>query len=146
MTLRDLPTLNAGLNTLTTLLLLAGWWFIRQDRKPQHIASMALALVTSTTFLASYLYYHAHAGSIRFTATGWIRPVYFAVLISHTLLAMAVVPMVIATVVPALRARFDRHRRMARWTLPIWLYVSVTGVLVYLMLYVWWPSAEIPPR
>jgi putative membrane protein len=144
MSLRDLPLLNASLNSITTCLLLAGWWFIRRDRKPQHIACMAAALVTSTLFLVSYLYYHAHAGSIRFTATGPVRPVYFAILISHTILAAAVVPLVIATVIPAFRARYDRHRRLARWTLPIWLYVSTTGVLVYLMLYRWWPSAEIP--
>ena len=144
MTLRDLPTLNAGLNSVTTLLLVAGWWFIARDRKPQHIACMATALVTSAAFLASYLYYHAHAGSVRFTAQGPVRILYFTILISHTLLAMAVVPMVFATVIPALRARFDRHRRIARWTLPVWLYVSVTGVLVYLMLYRWWPSSEIP--
>ena len=144
MTIRDLPTLNAGLNSLTTLLLLLGWWHIARDRKRAHIACMASALVTSAAFLVSYLVYHAHAGSIAFTAQGPVRTVYFVILISHSVLAAAVVPMVLATVIPALRARYDRHRRWARWTLPVWLYVSVTGVLVYLMLYRWWPSAEIP--
>lgn len=144
MSVLELPAVNASLNTLTTLLLLAGWGAIRRDRKFAHILCMSGALVSSSAFLTCYLIYHFHVGSVRFTADGWIRPVYFALLLTHTLLAVVLLPMVFATVIPALRARFDRHRRIARWTLPVWLYVSVTGVLVYFMLYHWWPSAEMP--
>ena len=140
MTVHDLPPINASLNALSTVFILLGWWFIRRERKLQHIAMMASALASSTAFLVCYLIYHFSITAVtRFAGHGAIRPVYFALLISHVLLAFAVVPMVILTVVPALRARFERHRRLARWTLPVWLYVSVTGVLVYLMLYVWFP-------
>lgn len=134
------PEVNAGLNLLTTSLLVAGWLFIRRERKRAHIICMASALVTSTAFLASYITYHSLVGSVKFTAEGPVRVVYFTILLTHTVLAVVVVPMVIATVVPALRRRWDRHRRLARWTLPVWLYVSITGVLVYLMLYRWFPS------
>jgi uncharacterized membrane protein YozB (DUF420 family) len=96
---------------------------------------MIAAVATSSLFLASYLYYHAHVGSVRFPGQGWVRPFYFALLISHTLLAASVVPLVLLALSAALRGRFDRHRRIARWAYPIWLYVSVTGVVVYLMLY-----------
>lgn len=143
MDIAHFPELNASLNTTTTLLLLLGWVCIRMGRKRAHIVCMASALVTSTLFLASYLYYHKMVGSIHFTHEGWIRPVYFTILLTHTVLAAAVVPMVAATVLPALRRRWDRHKRIARWTLPVWLYVSVTGVLVYLLLYQWFPSSEL---
>lgn len=143
MSVTDLPLVNATLNSLCTGLLLAGWWFIKHERKQQHIICMASALATSAAFLACYLYYHYHVGSVKFTAQGPVRPIYFFILITHVILAAAIVPLVLLTVIPALRARFDRHRRWARWTLPLWLYVSVTGVLVYLMLYVWFPSAEL---
>jgi putative membrane protein len=143
MSVTDLPLVNATLNSTCTLLLLAGWWFIRHERKGPHIVCMASALAVSALFLASYLVYHYHVGSIRFTAQGPVRPVYFFILITHIILATVIVPLVVMTVVPALQARFDRHKKWARWTLPLWLYVSVTGVLVYLMLYVWWPSAEL---
>jgi len=96
---------------------------------------MVAAVATSSLFLITYLYYHAHVGSVRFPGQGWVRPVYFALLISHTLLAAAVVPLVLVTLTAALRGQIERHRRVARWTYPIWLYVSVTGVVVYLMLY-----------
>jgi len=99
---------------------------------------MALATGTTLVFLVSYLQYHAHAGSVAFTGTGWARPVYFGVLITHTVLASVVVPMALALLWWAARRRFDRHRALARWTLPVWLYVSVTGVVIYFMLYVWW--------
>lgn len=140
---RDLPLLNALLNATTGVLLVSGYAFIRRGKVDRHKACMGAALVISALFLTSYLYYHSQVGSIRFTAEGWVRPVYFTILITHTVLAAAVVPLALVTVWRALKARFDSHRRIARWTLPIWLYVSVTGVLVYLMLYVWWPSAEL---
>lgn len=131
----DLPTLNAVLNCTSALLLLAGYYRIRRQDRSGHRAFMAAALISSTLFLISYLVYHARAGSVRFQGQGWVRPVYFAILISHTLLATLVVPMVIGTLRHALKGRFERHRRIARWTLPTWLYVAVTGVIVYLMLY-----------
>jgi len=138
--MNDLPTLNACLNGLSGCFLLVGWWMIRHDRTRAHILSMIGALTTSTLFLIGYItnHYLRHGLVTKFTATGWIRPFYFALLISHTILAVVIVPMVILTVIPALKSRFDRHRRIARWTLPIWLYVSVTGVVVYLMLYHWY--------
>jgi putative membrane protein len=146
MNLYDLPLVNACLNGVSTVLLSAGWWFIRNDRKTQHILCMIGAMLTSTVFLCSYLYYHAHAGRIHFTETGLIRPVYFFILLTHTVAAAVVLPLVIITLVPVIRRRWDKHRRIARWTMPVWLYVSVTGVLVYLMLYVWFPSAELATR
>jgi len=130
-----LPIVNAVLNGTSALLLLAGFYRIRRGDRDGHRAFMLAAVATSSLFLASYLVYHAHAGSIRFQRQGWIRPVYFLVLISHTLLAAAVVPLAVVTLMRALRGRFDLHRRVARWTLPVWLYVSITGVVVYVMLY-----------
>jgi uncharacterized membrane protein YozB (DUF420 family) len=135
MTVRDLPTLNAALNALTALLLLCGWLLIRNGRRDAHRKVMTAALVTSAAFLASYLVYHAQVGSVRFQGQGRVRTVYFAVLISHTILAAAIVPLVGVTVVRALQGQFRRHRRWARVTLPLWAYVSVTGVVVYWMLY-----------
>jgi uncharacterized membrane protein YozB (DUF420 family) len=129
------PTLNAILNGTSFVLLSAGYRFIRRKQVPAHRACMVAAVVTSGLFLISYLYYHAHVGSVRFQATGWVRPVYFAILISHTLLAASLVLLVPITLARALRQRFDRHRALARWTLPVWMYVSVTGVVIYLMLY-----------
>ncbi len=135
MDVRDLPALNALLNTTAAILLVTGYRFIRQGRRDAHRRAMTAALVVSALFLASYLVYHAQVGSVRFQKTGWIRPVYFIILISHTLLAACVAPMALITVWRAWKGRFDRHRRLARITLPLWLYVSVTGVVVYLMLY-----------
>jgi uncharacterized membrane protein YozB (DUF420 family) len=105
-----------------------------------HKVIMITAVVTSTLFLISYLYYHFHVGSVHFQGTGWSRPVYFTILISHVTLAVVIVPMVMITLTRALRERFDKHRAIARWTFPLWLYVSVTGVLVYFMLYQWFAS------
>jgi len=133
--LSDLPALNASLNAITTVLLLTGYAMIRHRRVSLHRACMIAAVATSMLFLASYLYYHAHVGSKRFPGQGWIRPVYFAILFSHTVLAAAVVPLALTTLVRGLREQYVRHRRLARWTLPIWLYVSVTGVVIYLLLY-----------
>jgi uncharacterized membrane protein YozB (DUF420 family) len=131
------PVINASLNGASTVLLLTGRWFISEGRVASHRAAMITAVVTSTLFLMSYLYYHAHVGSVHFQGTGWSRPVYFTILISHVTLAVVIVPLVIITLTRALRERFDRHRAIARWTFPLWLYVSVTGVLVYFMLYHW---------
>ena len=131
------PVINASLNGIATVLLVTGRWFIAQRRIAAHKATMITAVVTSTLFLISYLYYHYHVGSVHFQGTGWSRPVYFTILISHVVLAAAIVPLVIITLSRALRERFDQHRAIARWAFPIWLYVSVTGVLVYFMLYHW---------
>ncbi len=135
MTVSDLPALNATLNGISTVLLAIGYVLIRQRRKRAHRAAMIAAFVTSGLFLVSYTIYHAQAGSRPFQGQGPIRTVYFTILISHVVLAAAVLPLAIVTLVRALRERFDAHARIARRTLPIWLYVSVTGVLVYLMLY-----------
>ncbi len=143
MTLHDLPVVNASLNGLSAVFIMAGLISIKADRKTAHIASMTAALVTSTIFLACYLTYHFKVRLVtHFTYPGWPTMVYFPLLYSHILLAFVTLPLVCVTVIPALRARYDRHRRMARWTWPIWLYVSVTGVLVYLMLYVWFPPVK----
>jgi uncharacterized membrane protein YozB (DUF420 family) len=131
----SLPGLNAVLNSASALLLLSGYVFIRRGRVAAHRRCMLAALGTSVLFLISYLVYHYHVGSVAFTGQGWIRRVYFTILISHTSLAVAIVPLVLITVSRALRSRFDRHKRIARWTLPLWFYVSVTGVIVYWMLY-----------
>jgi uncharacterized membrane protein YozB (DUF420 family) len=139
----DLPAINASLNFISTVFIAAGWYFIRRGYWQRHVACMIPALVSSTLFLVGYLIYHAHVGerSTRFTAQGIVRPIYFVILISHILLAFVILPLVLATLVPAIRRRWDRHARLGRWTMPIWLYVSVTGVLVYLMLYRWFPPA-----
>ncbi len=129
------PALNAALNGTSAVLIATGRGLIRRGQVTAHRACMIAAVVCSTAFLVSYLWYHAHVGSVRFQGEGMVRLVYFAILISHTLLAVVVVPLVIVTLVRALRACFDRHRAIARWTYPIWLYVSVTGVVIYVMLY-----------
>ncbi len=129
------PALNAGLNATSAVLIATGIGLIRAGRRAAHRGVMIAAVVSSSLFLASYLYYHYHVGSVRFTGQGWIRPLYFAVLITHTVLAGTVVPLVIVTLARGLRERFDRHKAIARWTYPIWLYVSVTGVVIYVMLY-----------
>jgi len=133
----DLPTLNAALNGTSAVLLALGYLFIRRKKVDLHKACMVSAFVTSTLFLVSYLFYHYHAGSTPFPGEGWTRPVYFAILISHVMLATTTLPLAIVTLARGLRGRFEKHRRIARWALPIWLYVSVTGVVVYLMLYHW---------
>ena len=135
MDVRDLPALNALLNTASAVLLVTGYRLIRQGRREAHRKAMTAALAVSVLFLASYLVYHAQVGSVKFTKTGWVRPVYFTILITHTVLAACVAPMALVTVWRAWKGRFEQHRRLARITLPLWLYVSVTGVIVYLMLY-----------
>ena len=135
MTVSDLPALNATLNAICAVLLVIGWMLIKRGRIRQHRAVMIAAFSTSVLFLISYLVYHAQVGSVRFGRTGVIRTVYFTVLLTHTVLAAAIVPMVLVTLSRGLSGRYDPHRRIARWTMPIWLYVSITGVIVYLMLY-----------
>lgn len=135
-----LPHVNACLNFTSAVLLLTGYSFIRARNVAAHRACQVAALIVSLLFLASYLFYHYHHGATRFQGTGIVRPIYFTVLTSHTILAIVIVPLVILTFYRALRNDFARHRRIARVTLPLWLYVSITGVIVYLMLYQIYPS------
>ena len=135
MTLSDLPTLNAVLNATSAGLLALGYVLIRRGRREAHQKVMQAALACSALFLVSYLTYHAQVGSVRFQGQGPIRTVYFTILISHTILAVVIVPLVLVTFWRARQGRFDRHRAIARVTLPLWAYVSVTGVVVYWMLY-----------
>ena len=135
MSISDLPALNASLNALAACLLALGYWFIRRGRRQAHKASMLAAFVTSALFLVSYVIYHASAGSRPFSGAGPVRVVYFVILVSHIVLAAAILPLALVTLWRALTERFDRHRRIARYTLPLWLYVSVTGVIIYAMLY-----------
>ncbi len=130
-----LPSLNAVLNATSACLLAAGWWLIRSGHRNAHRAAMLAAFFTSSLFLASYLLYHAQVGSVRYTGQGMLRAVYFALLLSHTLLAAAIVPMVLVTLRRGLGGRFVAHRRLARYTAPLWMWVSVSGVAVYWMLY-----------
>lgn len=141
MSITDLPLLNAILNSASTLLLLSGFYFIRRRNTPVHRRFMIAAFAVSIMFLISYLVYHANIGSVKFTAQGVVRPVYFTILITHTILAAAVPVLAVITLSRGLSKKFDRHRKIARWTLPIWLYVSVTGVVIYLMLYQLFPPA-----
>ncbi len=127
--------LNASLNATSAILLSTGYLMIRRGRILAHKSCMGLAFASSAVFLVSYLLYHARVGSVPFRGQGWIRPVYFTLLASHTVLAAAIVPLAVITLSRALREQFDRHKRIARWTLPLWLYVSVTGVVVYFLLY-----------
>lgn len=129
------PAIDATLNGTAALLLATGYVFIRRRNVPAHRACMLAAFAVSTLFLGCYLYYHFNVGRTTFSGQGWIRPVYFAILLSHTILAVTVVPLVLVTLVHALRGRLSKHVRIARWTLPIWFYVSVTGVLIYWLLY-----------
>jgi uncharacterized membrane protein YozB (DUF420 family) len=135
MSIADLPALNASLNALATAFLISGYICIRTGRRNLHRNCMLAALATSALFLVSYVLYHANAGSRPFPGQGAVRALYFAILIPHVVLAAAVLPLALLTTARGLRADFTRHRRIARWTLPIWLYVSVTGVVIYLMLY-----------
>ncbi|HXU40310.1 MAG TPA: DUF420 domain-containing protein [Blastocatellia bacterium] len=142
MLVNFLPTLNAILNATSGILITIGFFLIRRRRIAAHRACMIAAVISSSLFLISYLVYHIgfKAGVSRFTGTGWIRPVYFVILVSHTILAITIVPLIAVTLTRALRGRFILHRRIARWTFPMWLYVSVTGVIVYLMLYHFYPG------
>jgi uncharacterized membrane protein YozB (DUF420 family) len=135
MTTADLPALNASLNALSATFLAIGFVLIRMKKNDAHRNCMIAACVTSTLFLASYLTYHYLHGSTKFQGQGFVRTIYFAILLSHTVLATAIVPMVLVTLARAVRRKFDKHSRIARWTLPLWFYVSVTGVVIYIMLY-----------
>jgi putative membrane protein len=139
MSVSDLPALNATLNGTSAISLLIGYYFIRQKKITAHKLCMIIAFGASTLFLVSYLVYHYHVGSVRFTGTGWVRTLYLAILISHSLLAALIVPLAVTTFFRAWKERFEKHKRVARWTLPLWLYVSVTGVVVYWMLYQLYP-------
>jgi uncharacterized membrane protein YozB (DUF420 family) len=135
------PALNATLNGASGALLLTGRYLIVRGRIAAHRACMIAAVIASSLFLSCYLFFHFHVGNVRFLGEGIWRPIYFAVLIPHVTLAIVIIPLVIITLSRALRARYDRHRVIARWTWPLWMYVSVTGVLVYFMLYRWFPHS-----
>jgi len=129
------PAINATLNGASAVLILTGRGLIKRGKIAAHRACMIAAVVASCLFLVCYLYYHAHAGVIHFQGQGLVRPVYFSILITHTILAAVIVPLVIITLARAWRGRFDRHRALSRWTFPVWLYVSITGVVIYFLLY-----------
>ena len=135
MTVHDLPALNATLNATSGILLLIAYAHIRARRIEQHRRFMLAAFTTSSLFLVCYLVYHAQVGSVPFTRQGFVRPLYFTILITHVTLAATVVPLALVTLSRGLKARYPQHRRIARWTFPVWMYVSVTGVLVYVLLY-----------
>ena len=135
MTIHDLPAVNATLNAISAVLLTVAYVLILKRRIDAHRRTMLAAFATSTLFLVCYVVYHAQVGSVRFERQGFVRPLYYGILITHVTLAFTVPPLAIVTLSRGLKARFDRHRAIARWTLPIWLYVSVTGVLVYVLLY-----------
>ena len=143
MTVYDLPAVNATFNAISTVFISAGWWLVRRGYWRQHIGCMITALISSTFFLGGYLTYHAYVGEKSSGYHGLIAWFYFPILATHILLAFVTLPLVILTLIPAFRRRWDRHRRLGRWTMPIWLYVSVTGVLVYLILYHWFPPASL---
>ena len=146
MTILDLPAVNGCLNGLSAVLLAAGYAFIRRGNKTAHRNCMIAAFVTSTIFLACYLTYHGyvawvlHRGATRFLNPAWFRPIYLAILLTHTVLAVVIVPMVFMTLSRAVKQRFELHKKIARWTWPLWMYVSVTGVLIYLLLYQIFPQ------
>ncbi|MBZ5536528.1 MAG: DUF420 domain-containing protein [Acidobacteriia bacterium] len=135
MSITELPALNATLNGVSAALLAGGFLSILNRKILLHKIFMLSAFFTSTVFLVSYLTYHAHVGSVRFNHFGWIRPVYFSILLTHTILAALIVPLVLVTLSRALKGKFEKHKKIARWTLPLWFYVSVTGVVIYWMLY-----------
>jgi putative membrane protein len=140
MSLADLPAVNAGLNSLSALLLSIGFYFIRKKNPKAHRNCMVAAFVTSTIFLTSYVIYHLNAGRTVFTEPPWFRPIYLTLLLTHTVLAVIIVPLILITLGLAIRGRFEAHKRVARWTWPLWMYVSVTGVVIYLLLYQIFPQ------
>jgi putative membrane protein len=141
MTLSDLPAVNAALNTLSTIFLTCGYVFIRRQRQVAHRNCMIGAVISSTLFLTCYLIYHYNAGRTVFRDPAWFRPIYLTILLTHTILAVVIVPMVLTTLYRAARRQFDRHKKIARWTWPIWMYVSITGVIIYFLLYHIFPQA-----
>lgn len=142
MSVSDLPAVNASLNFMSAVLLTIGYVHIRKGRQNAHKNCMIAAFCTSTLFLACYLYYHFHAKATHFEEPAWFKPIYLTILLTHTVLAMAVVPMVFMTFNRALKQRYELHKKIARWTWPIWMYVSVTGVVIYLILYQIFPQAR----
>jgi putative membrane protein len=138
----DLPAVNASLNLVSAVFISAGWYLIRRGAWRRHMACMITAVIASILFLVGYIVYHVHVGEKSSGYKGWLAAIYFPILASHILLAFVTVPLVIITLVQVFRRRWDVHRRIARWTVPIWLYVSVTGVLVYLTLYKWFPPGK----
>ncbi len=141
MKVEDLPTINACLNTLSTVFLMLGYWFIRKGRQGAHRNCMISAFVTSTVFLGCYLYYHYHTGHTTFDNPAWFRPFYLTLLATHILLAVVIVPLILSSFWFAFRRNFTRHRAVVRWAWPLWMYVSVTGVAVYLILYHLFPQS-----
>src|SRR5437870_5406094 len=129
------PVINAALNGTSAVLLVTAHSMVKRGRVATHRGLMLAAVITSSLFLVSYLYYHAHVGSVHFQGHGWSRPLYFGILLTHTVLAAVIVPFVLVTLTRGLRGRYEKHVRSARWTYPMWLYVSITGVVIYLMLY-----------
>jgi putative membrane protein len=149
MNLAVLPALNAALNGFSACCLVAGLILIRRGRRAAHHRCMLAAVTASALFLVSYLYYHFHAGRTVFRDPAWFRPIYLTLLLTHTVLAVTILPMIIVTLLRALRGAFDRHKKIARWTWPLWMYVSVTGVLIYFLLYQIFPqagAASVGPR
>lgn len=142
LSVMDLPTVNAALNATSAVLLSLGYLLIRLRRVKAHKLCMLAAFGTSTLFLLSYLTYHYQVGSMPFHGQGWIRPLYYGILLSHTVLAVAILPLALMTLYRAWKTQFVQHVRIARWTLPIWLYVSVTGVIIYLLLYQFYPQTS----
>lgn len=140
MTVEQLPALNASLNGLSTVLLLLGFYLIKQGKRQAHMKCMIAALCTSTVFLACYLYYHYHVGATRFTDPGWFKPFYLALLIPHVILAVVMLPFIFKALWHAYKGDFDRHKKTVKWAWPMWLFVSITGVLVYLILYQIFPQ------
>lgn len=141
MDIASLPILNAALNSSSFVFLLLGYFFIKRKNVRAHKICMLTVFGLSSLFLTSYLIYHFNHGSQPFPGEGWLRPVYFSILITHTLLASAILPMALVTLYRGLTRKFESHKKIARWTLPIWLYVSITGVLIYLMLYEWFAQS-----
>jgi uncharacterized membrane protein YozB (DUF420 family) len=135
MTVADLPSVNATLNGISTVLLVLGYVYIRKGRRDIHMRYMIAALVSSAAFLTTYLIYHYYVGSVPYPKFDWTRPIYFAILIPHVILAGLMTPFIITGVIFAIRRRFEKHRRLMRWVWPVWVFVSITGVIVYLMLY-----------
>ena len=141
MTIHDLPVVNASLNALSTVFLTVGYIFIKQRKQNAHRNCMVAAFITSTIFLACYLTYHLTVKAVtKFQGQGIVRPIYFLILITHVILAVVIVPLILVTLNRALKQRWEFHKKIARWTWPLWMYVSITGVIVYLMLYQWFPG------
>ncbi|MGV3774744.1 MAG: DUF420 domain-containing protein [Verrucomicrobiales bacterium] len=145
MTLSDLPALNACLNTTSSIFLGLGYYFIKRGNKIAHRNCMIGALIASTFFLTSYVIYHMNAGRTYFTDPAWFRPIYLVILLTHTILAVVIVPLVLMSVTRAVRQNWELHKRISRWTWPLWMYVSITGVVIYLILYQIFPQKAAAP-